>query len=72
VRVKLPEGAARRPHGAPPKDIIRCPSCGSHRLFPEIAFIGGAKYLCDDCGYRGSLVVTGMKGNEPPEGGPAP
>lgn len=72
MRVKLPDGAARRPRTAPPKEIIRCPSCGSHRLFPEIAFIGGAKYLCDDCGFRGSFVVKGIEPSGPAEGGPAP
>ena len=72
MKVKLPPGAARRPRGAPAKEIIQCPSCGSHRLFPEIAFIGGAKYLCADCGYRGSFVVTGMERKGPQEGGPAP
>jgi len=69
MRVRLPEGAARkaRVKSSRPKELIRCPQCGSFRLSPEIAFIGGAKYVCSDCGFQGSFVVKGEPGSE---GGP--
>jgi len=74
VRVRLPEGAARRPRNpAPPRrDPIQCPTCGSVRLEAEIAFIGGARYVCNDCGFRGAFVVSGMaapKAEQRPEDG---
>lgn len=66
MRVRLPEGASRKARARAPRphEIIRCPQCSSHRLSPEIAFIGGAKYLCSDCGFQGSFVVTGEPGRE--------
>jgi DNA-directed RNA polymerase subunit RPC12/RpoP len=72
VKVRLPPGTTRASRTVPAKEVIRCPSCGSYRLVPEIAFIGGAKYLCQDCGFRGSFVVTGMGrgGGSPPGGAP--
>jgi len=59
MKVRLPEGAKRAPPApARQREAIRCPTCGSFRLSAEIAFIGGAKYLCADCGYQGAFVVT--------------
>lgn len=59
MKVRLPEGTKRSaPSPSRPRQAIRCPKCGSHRLSAEIAFIGGAKYLCADCGYQGAFVVT--------------
>jgi DNA-directed RNA polymerase subunit RPC12/RpoP len=68
LKVRMPEGAVRAPRRKPERsrEIIRCPTCGSYRLSPEIAFIGGAKYLCRDCGYRGSFVLKGDPGKEAP------
>lgn len=71
----MPEGTARAPREAAPRrrELIRCPTCGSHRLVPELAYISGAQYLCKDCGFRGGLVVSGMRGEggQPPgTGGP--
>ena len=61
MRVKLPEGTARKPRtkAERPHETIRCPQCGSHRLSPQMAFIGGANYLCRDCGFQGAFVVKG-------------
>lgn len=63
MRIRLPEGAARGPRKRAPtrRESIRCPTCGSHRLISDLAFITGARYLCKDCGFRGSLVVSGME-----------
>jgi DNA-directed RNA polymerase subunit RPC12/RpoP len=63
----MPEGVKRPARAAKParRPGIRCPTCGSHRLVPELAFISGARYLCKDCGFRGALVVEGMP--PPPE-----
>ncbi|MEF8873186.1 MAG: hypothetical protein V5A88_00780 [Candidatus Thermoplasmatota archaeon] len=36
---------------------LRCPKCGSRKIFPETAFITGYKYRCEDCGYVGSLIL---------------
>jgi 8-oxo-dGTP pyrophosphatase MutT (NUDIX family) len=61
----MPEGAARPPRKAKAaRESIRCPTCGSHRLVPELAYISGAQYLCKDCGFRGALVVSGMREEE--------
>ena len=66
MRVKMPAGTARKPRekAERPRETIRCPKCGSHRLSPEIAFIGGANYLCRDCGYQGAFVVKGEPESE--------
>lgn len=68
MKVRLPDGAdrthAQRTHRK--RGLIRCPQCRSHRLSAEMAFIGGAKYHCSDCGFRGAFVVTD---DEEPEGG---
>lgn len=75
MKVRLPEGAKRAPAGRAPRKrgLIRCPQCRSHRLSAEMAFIGGAKYHCADCGFRGALVVTdddeGAPGGDPGRGG---
>lgn len=60
MKVKVPPGARREPAHKPgrKRGTIRCAQCGSHRLFQEMGFIGGAKYTCADCGFRGGLVVT--------------
>jgi len=69
MRVRLPEGTQRPAAGRAPRKrgLIRCPQCHSHRLSAEMAFIGGAKYHCADCGFRGALVVT-----DDAEGAPGP
>jgi DNA-directed RNA polymerase subunit RPC12/RpoP len=59
---------AREPPAARRRGVIRCPQCRSHRLSHEMAFIGGAKYYCADCGFRGALVVT--DDGEEPAGAP--
>ena len=70
MKVRLPEGAKRAPPApARQREAIRCPTCGSFRLSAEIAFIGGAKYLCADCGFQGAFVVTGDTGKPEPKGG---
>jgi len=68
MKVRLPEGSSRdrRPKTRPRREPIACPTCGSQRLVPELAFIAGARYLCKDCGFRGALVVSGMKENDRP------
>ncbi len=63
MKVRMPEGASR----APPRKKrtqsagpLRCPSCGSAELVPELAFIAGARYHCKACDFRGALAVSGM------------
>ena len=68
MKVHLPDGA-KRPDSPPAprrRGLIRCPQCNSHRLSHEMAFIGGAKYYCADCGFRGALVVSSP--DEPADG----
>jgi len=36
---------------------LECPNCGSHKIFPEAAFITGYKYHCENCDYIGPLVI---------------
>lgn len=60
MKVKVPEGTERSHGRRPPRKrgLIRCPMCRSHRLINEMVFIGGTKYVCQDCGFRGALVVS--------------
>ncbi|MFP3872126.1 MAG: hypothetical protein ACOCTR_05385 [Candidatus Natronoplasma sp.] len=39
------------------KKTLRCPNCGSQKIFPETGFITGYKYHCEDCDYVGALVI---------------
>ena len=39
------------------KGVLRCPECGSPRLFYFLGFYAGQIYQCKDCGYRGPLVI---------------
>ncbi|HKZ58260.1 MAG TPA: hypothetical protein VJ547_00225 [Candidatus Thermoplasmatota archaeon] len=50
---------------------MRCPTCGSTELVPELAFIAGARYHCKACDFRGALAVSGLSPRSaPPEEGP--
>jgi len=44
----------RRPR--PGKTLRLCPQCGSARIVTVAGSIFGQVYLCEKCGYRGSLV----------------
>ncbi len=68
MKVRLPDGAHRNDGARKPRKrgLIRCPQCRSHRLSHEMAFIGGAKYICHDCGFRGALVITDDQEDAPP------
>lgn len=69
--MRLPAGASRVKRGRAPtgRETIRCPTCGSLRVEPELAFIAGARYFCKDCGFRGALVISGVRPDEPPPKG---
>lgn len=74
MKVRLPAGASRvkRERAPTRRETTRCPTCGSARLEPELAFIAGARYFCKDCGFRGALVISGLRQDDPPpkrEGG---
>jgi len=37
--------------------MLRCPVCGSKRVFMDLGGYIGTRYRCKDCGYRGALVI---------------
>ncbi len=37
--------------------VLKCPNCGSDRIFPETGFVTGFKYHCSNCDYVGALVI---------------
>ena len=39
------------------RGVLRCPECGSPRLFYFLGSYAGQIYQCKDCGYRGPLVI---------------
>lgn len=41
----------------PKETVLTCPQCGSDDLYPEMGFMTGYKYHCNNCDYVGPLVV---------------
>ncbi len=39
------------------KKIKVCPVCGSPHIHYVAGMITGEKYVCEDCGYVGSLII---------------
>ncbi|MBS3816792.1 MAG: hypothetical protein KGY76_04425 [Candidatus Thermoplasmatota archaeon] len=39
------------------KKVMKCPKCGSQKIYPEAAFITGFKYHCQECDYVGPFVI---------------
>jgi transposase-like protein len=50
------------------KTILRCPQCGSNRIYIEAGMITGQRYRCPACEYVGSFVLE----EDVPEGALSP
>ncbi|MHC1627090.1 MAG: hypothetical protein ACXQTG_05015 [Methanoculleaceae archaeon] len=37
--------------------MLRCPVCGSRRIYLDIGGYAGMRYRCKDCGYCGALII---------------